>query len=130
MVARALIPPSLRCCSLAPSITTPPYGTTVSRTLRQPLRGEIPYQEVLRTSYYQDFVLEAKIHSAKVMDWDAIETLLQRAYMHFPRLKHLWVHAGYRREDKGKDWVERTFEWSVDLVECPKKPAPKEVLIA
>jgi putative transposase len=64
------------------------------------------------------------------MDWDAIETLLQRAYMHFPRLKHLWVHAGYRREDKGKDWVERTLGWSVDLVQRPKKPAPKEVLIA
>ena len=40
------------------------------------------------------------------------------------------VHAGYRRGDKGKDWLERTFEWSVDLVERPKKPAPKEVLIA
>jgi putative transposase len=64
------------------------------------------------------------------MDWDAIKTLLQRAYMYFPRLKHLWVDAGYRREDKGKDWVERTLGWSVDLVERPKKPAPKEVLIA
>jgi hypothetical protein len=33
-----------------------------------------------------------------------------------------------RGEDKGKDWVEKTSGWSVDLVERPKKPAPEEVL--
>jgi hypothetical protein len=48
----------------------------------------------------------AKVHSAKVMDWDGIktllqQTLLQRADEHFPRLKHLWVDAGYRGEYKG-----------------------------
>jgi len=48
----------------------------------------------------------------------------------FPRLKDLWVDAGYRREDKGKEWVDKTFGWSVDLVERPKKPVPKEVLMA
>jgi putative transposase len=78
----------------------------------------------------EGFVLKAKVHSAKVMDWDGIKTLLQRADEQFPRLKHLWVDAGYRREDKGKEWVEKTFGWSVDLVERPKKPAPKEVLMA
>jgi putative transposase len=77
----------------------------------------------------EGFVLRAKVHSAKVMDWDGIKTLLQRADVQFPRLKHLWVDAGYRREDKGKDWVERTLGWSVELVERPKKPAPKEVLM-
>jgi hypothetical protein len=50
--------------------------------------------------------------------------------MQFPRLKHLWVDAGYRGEDKGKDWVERTLGWSVELVERHRKPAPKEVLMA
>jgi putative transposase len=74
----------------------------------------------------EGFVLKAKVHSAKVMDWDGIKTLLQRADEHFPRLKHLWVDAGYR----GKDWVEKTLGWSVDLVERPRKPAPKEVLLA
>jgi hypothetical protein len=38
----------------------------------------------------------------------------------------LWL---YRGEDKGKDWVEKKLGWSVDLVERPRKPAPKEVLI-
>jgi putative transposase len=78
----------------------------------------------------EGFVLKAKVHSAKVMDWDGIKTLLRRADEYFPRLKHLWVHAGYRGEDKGKDWVQKTLGWSVDLVERPRSPAPKEALMA
>jgi hypothetical protein len=57
--------------------------------------------------YTESFVLKAKVHSAKVMDWDGIKTLLQRADTQFPRLKHLWVDAGYRGEDRGKDWALR-----------------------
>jgi putative transposase len=44
----------------------------------------------------EGFVLKAEVHSARVMDWDGIKTLLRRADTHFPRLKHLWVDAGYR----------------------------------
>jgi hypothetical protein len=66
--------------------------------------------------------------SAKVMDWDGIKTLLRQAdKTQFPRLKHLWVDAGYRGEDKGKNWVEKKkLGWSVDLVERPRKPAPNK----
>jgi putative transposase len=78
----------------------------------------------------EGFVLKAKVHSAKVMDYEGIKTLLHRAQERFPRLRHLWLDAGYRGEDKGKDWVEKTLGWSVDLVERPKKPAPEEVLMA
>jgi putative transposase len=78
----------------------------------------------------EGFVLKAKVHSAKVMDWDGIKTLLRRADAQFPRLKHLWVDAGYRGEDKGKDWVQKALKWSVELVERPRKPASKEVLQA
>ena len=46
-----------------------------------------------------------------------------------PRLSHLWFEAGYRGEDKGKDWVQKTLRWSAELVERPKKPAPEEVLM-
>jgi putative transposase len=77
----------------------------------------------------EGLVLRAKVHSAKVMDWDGIKTLLRQADTQFHRLKHWWVDAGYRREDKGKDWVERTLRWSVELVERPRKPAPKEVCL-
>jgi hypothetical protein len=75
-------------------------------------------------------VLKALVHSAKVMDYEGIKTLLRQAEKAFPRLSHLWLDAGYRGEDKGADWVRKTLGWSVDLVQRPRKPAPKEVLIA
>jgi putative transposase len=77
----------------------------------------------------QGLVLKAKIHSAKVMDYEGIKTLLRRAEKAFPRLSHLWLDAGYRGEDKGGDWVEKTLGWSVELVERQRKPAPQEVLM-
>jgi putative transposase len=42
----------------------------------------------------EGFVLNAKVHSAKVMDYEGIKTLLHRADERFPRLRHLWVDAG------------------------------------
>jgi putative transposase len=78
----------------------------------------------------EGFVLKAKVHSAKVMDYEGIKLLLERGGEQFLRLSHLWLDAGYRGEDKGKDWVEKTLGWSVELVERPRKPAPKEVLMA
>jgi putative transposase len=78
----------------------------------------------------EGFVLEAKVHSAKVMDYEGIKRLLHRAKERFPRLSHLWLDAGYRGEDKGADWVRKVLGWSVDVVERPKKPAPEAVLMA
>jgi putative transposase len=77
----------------------------------------------------EGFVLKAKVMSAKVMDYEGIKWLLRRANEQFPRLRHLWLEAGYRGEDKGADWVQKTLGWSVDLVERPRKPAPREVLM-
>ena len=78
----------------------------------------------------EGFVLRAKVHSAKVMDYEGIKALLRGADRRFPRLSHLWLDAGYRGEGKGADWVKKTLGWSVDLVERPKKPAPEKVLMA
>ena len=78
----------------------------------------------------EGFVLKVKAHSAKVMDYEGIKTLLGRANEQFPRLRHLWLDAGYRGEDKGADWVRTSLGWSVDVVERPRKPAPEEVLMA
>ena len=62
----------------------------------------------------EGFVLKVKVHSAKVMDWDGIKALLQRADMQFPRLKHLWVDAlatgvkiGARTGWGEEAWMER-----------------------
>jgi Transposase DDE domain len=62
----------------------------------------------------EGFVLKVRIHSAKVMDHEGIKTILEGADQAFPRLRQLWVDAGYRGEDKGADWVEKTLGWSVD----------------
>ncbi len=78
----------------------------------------------------EGFVLKARVHSAKVMDYEGIKMLLEGADKAFPRLSHLWLDAGYRGEDKGADWVAKTLGWSVDLVQRPRKPAPQEVLMA
>jgi putative transposase len=78
----------------------------------------------------EGFVLKAKVHSAKLMDQEGIKTLLEHVNERFPRLSHLWLDDGYRGEEKGKGWVEKTLGWTVELVERPRKPAPKEVLMA
>jgi putative transposase len=78
----------------------------------------------------EGLVLRANVHSAKVLDHEGIKMLLRRADERFPRLSHLWLHAGYRGEDKGaEEWVRKTLGWSVDLVERPRKPVPEEVLM-
>ena len=78
----------------------------------------------------EGFVLKAKVHSAKVMDYEGIKALLNHAKGLFPRLSHLWLEAGYSGEDKGGDWVEKTLGWRVEIVRRPRKPAPEEVLKA
>jgi putative transposase len=43
----------------------------------------------------EGFVLEAKVMSAKVMDYEGIKTLLERVLEQFPRLSHLWLDGAY-----------------------------------
>jgi putative transposase len=42
----------------------------------------------------EGFVLKVKVHSAKVMDYEGIKALLDRAKGQFPCLSHLWMEAG------------------------------------
>ena len=44
----------------------------------------------------EGLVLKAKVHSAKVMDYEGIKTLLKDANEAFSRLSHLWLDGGYR----------------------------------
>jgi putative transposase len=74
----------------------------------------------------EGFVLKTKVHSAKVMDYEGIKTLVRKANEHFPRLRHLWLDAGYRGEDKGKDWVEKTLGWSAELVSSVHESPPRK----
>src|SRR5215216_283610 len=59
----------------------------------------------------QGLVLKAKVQSAKVMDRDGVEPLLQCTEDRFPRLKHLWLDAGYK--GKAKEWIEGALGWTV-----------------
>ena len=77
----------------------------------------------------EGFVLKAKVHSAKVMDYEGIKALLRGADGRFPRLSSPVVGRGLQRGGQGRRLGEKTLGWSVDLVERPKKPAPEEVLM-
>ena len=75
----------------------------------------------------EGFVLKAKVHSAKVMDYEGIKALLEQAGEQFSLVRHLWVDAGYRGENKGKDWVEKKLGWSgvsrTSAQTCPRGSA-------
>jgi putative transposase len=96
----------------------------------------------------EGLVLRAKVHSAKVMDYEGIKALLDHAKGGFPRLSPVdgrglprrgqgsrlgtedWVQkTGYRRLGT-EDWVQKTLGWTVEIVSKPRKPAPEDVLIA
>jgi hypothetical protein len=56
----------------------------------------------------EGFVLRAKVHSAKVMDYVKASRsywIVRRSSSHAS--SHLWMDGGYTGEDKGADWVQR-----------------------
>jgi len=68
------------------------------------------------------FVLKAKVHPADIMDRDEVMLLLDSAATQFPRLRHVWLDAGYNGKEKGKDWIETTLGWTAKIVQHPPKP--------
>jgi len=73
----------------------------------------------------EGLVLKVKVHSAKVPDQDGLRLLLQSARSGLPRLKHLWLDAGY--EGRGRRWAEQVMGLSVEVVRKPPKPVQGEV---
>jgi putative transposase len=77
----------------------------------------------------QGFVLEVRVHSAKVMDRDGIKLLLEPSSLdRLPRLSHVWLDAGYNGQDKGADWVQKVLGWTAEIVRHPPKLVPDEVM--
>jgi putative transposase len=77
----------------------------------------------------QGLVLEACVHSAKVMDRDGIKLLLDPSSAdRLPRLSQLWLDAGYNGQDKGADWVQKVLGWTAEIVRHPPKLAPEGVM--
>jgi putative transposase len=78
----------------------------------------------------QGLVLQARVHSAKVVDRDGIKLLLSSPLLdRLPRLSHLWLDAGYTGQERGAGWVESVLGWSAEIVKHPPKPAPEEVMM-
>jgi len=80
----------------------------------------------------QGLVLQARVHSAKVVDRAGIKLPLEiNARERLPeRLSHQWLDAGHTGEDEGAGWVQRTPGWTAEIVRHPPKPAPEEVMRA
>src|SRR5215210_1102582 len=73
----------------------------------------------------EGLLLKGKVHSAKVPDQDGIKLLLKGVRDRLPHLSHLWVDAGY--QGRGKDWVEKELDLSVEVVHRTPKPTPEKV---
>ncbi len=69
----------------------------------------------------EGLLLRAKVHSCSLSDRDGIKPLLERAKELFPRMRHLWLDAGYNGKDKGKDWVEKVLGWTAQIVKRPRR---------
>ena len=76
-------------------------------------------------------MIEARLHSANVTDWEGIKLLLDSAARdRLPqRLTHLWLDAGYTDRDRGAGWVGRALGWTAEIVRHPPKPAPEEAIM-
>ena len=70
----------------------------------------------------QGWVVRVKVHPADILDRDGIKLLLApECQDQFPRLCHLWLDGGYNGQDKGKDWIETAFGWTVHVVQHPPR---------
>jgi transposase len=59
------------------------------------------------------------VHAANIADRDGAPIILDGQNHRFPRLKHLWVDAGYR--GRCKDGIETTLGWTVAVVQHPSR---------
>jgi transposase len=72
----------------------------------------------------EGFVLTVTVHSANSMDRDGVKRLLpEQIRTEFPRLRHVWLDAGYNGKGKEKEWIEQTLGWSAQMVQHPRRPS-------
>lgn len=59
------------------------------------------------------------VHAASISDRNAVHLVLAGVALLFPRLRHLWVDAGY--SGTGADWVRAALGWTVEVVKRPQR---------
>jgi transposase len=59
------------------------------------------------------------VHAASLSDRNAVHLVLAGLTTLFPRLRHLWVDAGY--SGKGAEWVRTVLGWTVEVVKRPQR---------
>lgn len=64
-------------------------------------------------------MLKVIVHAANISDRNAVHLVLAGVTLVFPRLRHLWVDAGY--SGKGADWVRAVLGWTVEVVKRPQR---------
>jgi putative transposase len=71
----------------------------------------------------QGLVLTVSVQPADVMDREGVMALLPPAHIKaaFPRLRHLWLDAGYKGKEKGKAWIEKHVGWTTHVVKPPSR---------
>jgi putative transposase len=70
----------------------------------------------------EGLLLTVSVHPANSMDRDGVKLLLADPVpRQFPRLRHVWLDAGYNGQGKGKDWIEHTLGWSAEIVAHPPR---------
>lgn len=70
----------------------------------------------------EGLVLRATVNPANIMDRDGVKLVLPDTIRtEFPRLRHVWLDAGYNGAGKGKDWIEQTLGWSAQIVAHPPR---------
>jgi hypothetical protein len=57
-----------------------------------------------------------KVHAANVFDRDGMKPLMELIGGQFPCLTYLWPDTGHNGKGKGRDWIEKTLRWTVEVV--------------
>ena len=67
----------------------------------------------------EGLLLALHVHAANIMDRDGIKRVLtDETVAQLPRMRLLWLDAGYNGRGKGKDWVEQVTGWTVQTVKA------------
>ena len=65
----------------------------------------------------EGLLLAVNVHPANIMDRDGIKLVLDEATRaRPPRMRRLWLDAGYNGRGKGTDWVETVVGWTVQVL--------------